>query len=95
MKAIHWKGVVLGYLGKFEEAIHSLEKALELTQGEGLANLDLLAVKIQMGKKDEVLQIIKSAEFIDPGDAAQLYTLLGMYDDAISGSKKVIGNGQL
>lgn len=79
----HWKGVVLGYLGKYEEAISSLERALEITLGEGLANLDLLAVKIQMGNKDEALQIIKSGEYIDPMDAAKLYTLLEMHDDAI------------
>ena len=33
---------------------------------------------------DEVLQKIKSAEFTDPGDVAQLYLLLGMYDDAVA-----------
>lgn len=78
----HWKGVVLGYLGKYEEAINSLEKALEITGGEGLANLDLLVAKIQMGKKDEVLPIIKSMEFIDPMDAAKLYAILDSHDDA-------------
>jgi len=81
--AHHWKGVALAYLGKFEEALLSLEKALEITQGQGLANLDILAVKILMGNTDEVLQIIKSREYIDPGDAARLYTLLGMPDEAI------------
>jgi tetratricopeptide (TPR) repeat protein len=79
----HWRGVALAYLGKFEEAIKSLEKSLEITQGQGLANLDLLAVKILMGNKNEALQIIKSQEYIDSGDAARLYTILGMPDEAI------------
>ncbi len=78
---LQWKGAVLGYLGRYEEAISSLEKTLQLTQGEGLGILDLLAVKIQMGKKDEVLPIIESMEFIDPMDAAKLYTMLEMPDE--------------
>ena len=82
-EALRWKGVVLGYLGKFEEAINSVEKALEITNGEGPANLDLLLVKILMGKRDEVLPILKSREYIDPIDPAMLYTLLEMHDDAI------------
>ena len=79
-----WRGTALGYLGKYEEAIASLEKSLEITKGEGLANLDLLAVKILMGKKEEALQKIKSQDYIDPMDAARLYTLLEMHDEAIS-----------
>jgi len=78
----HWKGVVLGHLGRFDEAISSLEKALEITKGEGLANLDLIAVKIQMGKKDEALKLMESREYLDPMDAAKLYTLIGMPDEA-------------
>jgi tetratricopeptide (TPR) repeat protein len=84
----HWKGVALGYLGRYGEAIASLEKALEITGGEGLANLDLLAVKIQMGKKDEVLPVIESMEFIDPMDAAKLYTMMGMHERAIDWIEK-------
>ena len=79
----NWKGIVLGYLGKFKEAIESLEKALEITKGLGMANLDLIRVKIQMGQKDEAMRKIKSTKFTDPGDAAHLYTLLGMHDAAI------------
>jgi tetratricopeptide (TPR) repeat protein len=79
----HWRGLVLAYMGQYKAAIQSLEKALEITQGQGLANLDLLAVKILMGKKDEALQIIKSREYMDPVDAARLYLLLDMPDEAI------------
>jgi tetratricopeptide (TPR) repeat protein len=79
-----WRGAVLGYLGRYDEAISSLEKALELTKGEGLAIYDLLAVKIQMGKKDEALQQIKSMEYVDPMDIARLYTMLEMPDEAIA-----------
>ncbi|MDH3651954.1 MAG: tetratricopeptide repeat protein [Saprospiraceae bacterium] len=84
----NWKGVVLGYLGRYDEGIKSLEKALEITGGEGLATINLLVLKIQMGNKDEVLQILTSTEFIDPMDAAMLYTLLEMPDDAISWIEK-------
>jgi TolB-like protein/class 3 adenylate cyclase/Tfp pilus assembly protein PilF len=82
-EALRWKGVVLGYLGKFDEALNSVEKSLEITNGEGPANLDLFRVKILMGKKDEVLKTIKPEEFIDPMDAAELYSLLEMQDEAI------------
>lgn len=82
-EAHNWKGVILAHLGKFEAAINSMEKALEITQGEGMAKINLLAVKILMGKRDEVLQILKSMEYIDPIDPAMLYVLLGMYDKTI------------
>ncbi len=82
-----WKGVVLGYLGEFEEANLSIEKALEITQGQGPANFDLLVLKIQMGKKDEVLQTLNEWEklggYITPMDPAMLYALLDMHDEAI------------
>jgi tetratricopeptide (TPR) repeat protein len=79
----HWRGLVLGYLGKYEEAVSSIEKALEITKGEGLAALDMTAVEILMGKKEEALREIKAYEFIDAGDAARLYTMLGMADEAV------------
>jgi TolB-like protein/Flp pilus assembly protein TadD len=82
-EALRWKGVVLGYLGKFDEAVNSVDKSFEIKNGEGPAKLDLLRVKILMGKKDEVLQIINSEEFIDPMDAAELFSLLDMHDEAI------------
>lgn len=82
-----WKGVTLAYLEKYEEALSSLGKALEVTQGQGPANLDLLLVKIQMGNKEEVMQILKdwerSGEQIDPMGPAILYALLEMPDDAM------------
>ncbi len=82
-EAHHWKGVILGHLGKFDQALSAVEKALEITKGQGMASINLLAVKILMGKGDEVEKTIKSMEFIDPIDPAMLYTLLGMYDQAI------------
>ena len=83
IEAHHWKGVVLGYLGRYEEAINSIEKALDLSQSIALPNFDLFVVKIQMGKKDEVLQTLKPEEFIEPLNPAMLYTLLEMPDEAI------------
>jgi len=77
-----WKGLVLAYLGKYEQAVPVMEKALELSQGRGLAKLDMLAVKILMGKKEEALQEIKAGEYIDAMDAARLYAMLKMPDKA-------------
>jgi len=82
-EALRWKGIVLGYLGEFDEAIKSVERSLEITNGEGPANFDLLKVKILMGKRDEVLKTINPEEFIDPVDAAELYLLLQMPDEVI------------
>ena len=36
-----------------------------------------------MGKKGEVLKAIRSEEFVDPVDAAELYALLKMPDETI------------
>ena len=86
------KGATLTSLEKFEEAIYSLEKALEITKGEGPANIDLLMVKIQMGNKEEVLQILKdwerSGEHIDPMNPAILYAMLEMQDNAMAWLEK-------
>ncbi len=86
------KGVTLASLEEFEEAIYSIEKALEITQGEGPANFDLLMVKIKMGSKKEVLQILneweRSGEHIDPMNLAQLYAMIEMNDKAIEWLEK-------
>ena len=81
--ALHWKGVVLGFLGEYEEAISSLKKAAEITHLDSLANFDLLVVKIQMGKNDEVLQTLDPEKFVEPLSPSMLYTLLDMPDEAI------------
>lgn len=82
-EAHRWRGLVLGFLKRFGVAIKAINRALEITKGEGLANLDLLLVKILMGKKEEVLSVINATEYIDPMDPAILYTLLDMPDEAI------------
>jgi hypothetical protein len=47
---------------------------LELTGGQGLANLDLLVVKILMGKKEEVLASYKkNRNTMDSSDPALLF----------------------
>ena len=79
----NWKGVVLGHFGQYNQAIKSHKRALEITGGEGLAEIDILKVKIHMGKKEEVLQEMGSINFTDPGDVAELYVMMGMKDEAI------------
>ncbi len=84
----HWRGLMLGYLGRYDEGVASIEKSLEITNGKGLAHLDLMAVKIMMGKKKEVLPEVQKGEYIDPMDAARLYTLMGMNEEAIDWIEK-------
>ncbi|MCB9208377.1 MAG: hypothetical protein H6609_03280 [Ignavibacteriales bacterium] len=86
--ALQWKGAALGYMGEYDEAMSYLKKANEITKGEGLVYLDVLALKIQMGKKDEVLPVLESGEYIDPMDPARLYLMLGMNDKALDWLEK-------
>ncbi len=79
-----WRGTVLAYLKMYEEAIDSIDKSLELTNGEGIANIEKIAVQILTGKKEQALENIKSQDFIDPMDAARLYTLLEMPNEAVA-----------
>lgn len=82
-EAIRFRGLALGYLGKFKEALIDINRALELTNGQGLANLDLLVVKILMGKKEEVLAVIEKTKYMDSSDPAILFSLLNMPHEAI------------
>lgn len=82
-EALRFRGVVQAYLGNYKEALIDINGALELLGGLGLANLDLLVVKILMGKKDEVLTILKKSKFVDSSDPAILYSLLSMPNEAI------------
>ncbi|MDD3742391.1 MAG: helix-turn-helix domain-containing protein [Lentimicrobiaceae bacterium] len=87
-EAIRYRGLVKGYLAKFQEALSDIHRALELTSGQGLANLDLLVVKILMGKKKEVVAVVEKSEYVDSSDPAMLYALLDMPDKAIYWLKK-------
>jgi TolB-like protein/AraC-like DNA-binding protein/Flp pilus assembly protein TadD len=82
-EAIRFRGLALGYLGKYKEALIDINRALALTSGQGLANLDLLVVKILMGKKEEVLAVIKKSKYMDSSDPAMLFSLLNMPHEAI------------
>lgn len=82
-EALRFRGLVWGYLGKFKEALTDINRALELSGGQGLANLDMLVVKILMGQKQEVLTVIKNTEYIDSSDPAFLYSLLDQVDQGI------------
>ena len=82
------KGTSLGFSGKYEEAIGELQMALEITKGEGPVNVDLIMVNILMGKREKAMQMMKSHKFVDPGDAAHLYVLLGMNDEAMNWLEK-------
>lgn len=81
-EAHHWKGISLGFLGRYEEAIGELKKVQELSQGLDFTNVDLLVVKIQMGKKDEVLKEFNPEKITEPVSVAMIYTLLDMPEEA-------------
>ena len=82
-EALRFRGVVQAYLQNYKEALIDINSALKLTNGQGLANLDLLVVKILMGKKEKVLAVIKKSEYIDSSDPAFLFSLLNMPNEAL------------
>lgn len=82
-EALRFRGLVQGYLGKYKAALSDINQALERTGGQGLANMDLLVVKILMGQKKEVETVVKSTEYVDSSDPAFLYALLNMPDEAM------------
>lgn len=82
-EALRFRGLVWGYLGKYNKALSDINRALELTSGQGLAQLDLLVVKILMGKKEEVLAVLENSEYLDSSDPAMLFSLLNMPNEAI------------
>ena len=82
-EALRFRGLVWGYLGKHNKALIDIKRALEITSGQGLANLDLLVVKILMGKKEEVLAEIKKTKYNDSSDPAMLFSLLNMPNEAM------------
>jgi TolB-like protein/tetratricopeptide (TPR) repeat protein len=87
-EALRWKGVVLGYLGRFEEAHAAIEQALSITRGEGLAMLDRLTVKILQQEHDGIDEEIEQMQHLDPCDPAALYSLLNMPEKAVAWLKK-------
>ncbi len=87
-EALRFRGLVLGYLGKYKEAMIDIHRALELAGGQGLANMDLLVVKILMGKSEEVLSVIKNSTYIDSADPASLFSLLNRPDEAMDWLEK-------
>jgi TolB-like protein/AraC-like DNA-binding protein len=82
-EAYHWKSTALGFLKQFDQAEEAAEKAISLSEDNPWAHLSYLILKIQLGKKDEVLATLQNRAFQDPMDPAMLYSLLGMIDEAI------------
>ncbi len=82
-EALRWKGLVLGYLGRYEEAFAAVDKAIELTGGEGLVLLDRLVIRVLSGETTGILEELERSDYIDPCDPAALYSLLNMPDEAV------------
>lgn len=82
-EAYHWKSTALGFLKRFDEAEACAQKAISLSEENPWTHLSYLILKIQLGRKDEVLDAIKGRDFIDPMDPAMLYARMGMTDQAL------------
>ncbi|MCB0669826.1 MAG: helix-turn-helix domain-containing protein [Saprospiraceae bacterium] len=82
-EALRFRGLVRGYLGDYPAALADINRSLEISGGQGLANMDLLMVKILMGEKEEVLSEVQKTNYSDAADTALLYSLLNMPDEAI------------
>lgn len=83
-EALRWKGLVLGYLGRYDEAMQIIDKAMEITKGEGLVKLDRLVVLVLSGETDGVLEELRNSTYIDPCDPAAIYSLMNMPNEAIA-----------
>jgi len=82
-EALRFRGLVRAYQGKYKEAMIDINRALELSGGQGLANIDMLVVKILMGKKEEVLSVVEKTKYIDSSDPAFLFAMLNRPDEAM------------
>ncbi|MEZ5174173.1 MAG: hypothetical protein R2850_11890 [Bacteroidia bacterium] len=65
-EALRFRGLVKGYIGKYQDALTDIHRALELSSGQGLANLDLLVVKILMGKSVKYWRFWKNQNLLTP-----------------------------
>lgn len=83
-EAYHWKSTALGFLKKFKQAEEAAQIALKLSEDNPWTQLSYLILKIQMGKKEEVMETLASREFIDPMDPAMLYAMMGETDKAMA-----------
>jgi len=83
-----WLGKAFTHTGHFEEALVSLNKALDITQGQGPAVGDLAELWGMMGKKEEIKTILESSlhqrteRYISANFIAGLYTASGDNDQA-------------
>jgi TolB-like protein/AraC-like DNA-binding protein len=86
--AYHWKSTALGFMKKFDEAEKAAQKAIKLSKDNPWIHFSYLILKVQQGKKAEVIEALQSTEYVDPMDPALLYAMLGMTDEAIAYLKK-------
>lgn len=82
-EALRWMAVNYAYLNQFEEAFQYIDKALEITQGAGLAQIDRLTIRILKGERETIISELEDMEHVDPLDPAQLYSLLNMPEKAV------------
>ena len=89
-ESLRWKGLVLGFLGRHDEALTYVDRALAITNGEGLAVFDRLKVRILAGDTAQIEEEIEAIDYNDPCDAADLYSLLNKPDKAVAYLQKAI-----
>jgi len=87
--AHHWYGLLLGRLGRDEEALARLRKARELDPLSAIINFSVGAAHQQSGRFDEALAQYKKVIEIDPAFAIA-YVGIGNFYWSVSGAKETL-----
>lgn len=82
-ESLRLKGLMLAFLGEYKEALIHVNRALEVTNGEGLAVFDKFKVRILSGDTEGIEEEIDKLKLSDPCDAAELFSLLNRPDKAV------------
>ncbi|MCJ7507761.1 MAG: tetratricopeptide repeat protein [candidate division Zixibacteria bacterium] len=75
--AHYWYGLLLGYLGRFDEAIGEVRKALELDPLSVLIHKHMAQVLLLAGKPGEAIDILQKGMEIEP-NSIFLHAMIGL-----------------
>ena len=75
--AHYWYGLLLGYLGRFDEAIGEVRKALELDPLSVLVHKHMAQVLLLAGKPGEAIDILQKGMEIEP-NSIFLHAMIGL-----------------
>jgi len=92
--AHYWYGLLLGYLGRFDEAIGEVRKALELDPLSVLTHKHMAQVLLLAGKPGEAIDILQKGMEIEP-NSIFLHAMIGLaysrkslYEEALAELQK-------